>query len=116
MVEIFLISHEDVSVSLLRSAELILGIQNHVYTYSLKRGEDIETFGETISKKIEELNKQKAEQDKETQSYIIEQAKESDKVEGKNLLTIDFRVTATKEQFMAIREFFEKNNIKYGRI
>ena len=68
------------------------------------------------NKKIEELNKQKAEQDKETQSYIIEQAKESDKVEGKNLLTIDFRVTATKEQFMAIREFFEKNNIKYGRI
>ena len=59
MVEIFLISHEDVSVSLLRSAELILGIQNHVYTYSLKRGEDIETFGETISKKIEELKNEK---------------------------------------------------------
>lgn len=59
MVEIFLISHEDTSVSLLRSAELILGIQNHVYTYSLKRGEDIETFGETISKKIEELKNEK---------------------------------------------------------
>lgn len=39
--------------------ELILGIQNHVYTYSLKRGEDIETFGETISKKIEELKMKK---------------------------------------------------------
>lgn len=68
------------------------------------------------NKKIEELNKQKAEQEKKVQNYIIEQAKESDKVEGKNLLTIDFRVTATKEQFMVIREFFEKNNIKYGRI
>ena len=39
MVEIFLISHEDVSVSLLQSAELILGTQKNVYTYSLKRGE-----------------------------------------------------------------------------
>ena len=38
MVEIFLISHEDVSVSLLQSAELILGTQKNVYTYSLKRG------------------------------------------------------------------------------
>lgn len=36
MVEIFLISHEDVSVSLLQSAELILGTQKNVYTYSLK--------------------------------------------------------------------------------
>ncbi|MFR0954961.1 MAG: hypothetical protein ACLSFA_03730 [Roseburia inulinivorans] len=34
----FLISHEDVSVSLLQSAELILGTQKNVYTYSLKRG------------------------------------------------------------------------------
>mgnify|MGYP002536648516 CR=1 FL=1 len=55
MVEIFLISHEDVSVSLLQSAELILGTQKNVYTYSLKRGEDVEAFGEKISKKIEEL-------------------------------------------------------------
>ena len=53
MVEIFLISHEDVSVSLLQSAELILGNQKNVYTYSLKRGEDVEAFGEKISKKIE---------------------------------------------------------------
>ena len=53
MVEIFLISHEDVSVSLLQSAELILGTQKNVYTYSLKRGEDVEAFGEKISKKIE---------------------------------------------------------------
>ena len=68
------------------------------------------------NKKIEELNRQKAEQEKKIQNYIIEQAKESDKVEGKNLLTINFRVTATKEQFMAIREFFEKNNIKYGKV
>lgn len=30
MVEIFLISHEDVSVSLLQSAELILGTQKNV--------------------------------------------------------------------------------------
>lgn len=70
--------------------------------------------------KIDENNKNrrikqtKAEQDKETQSYIIEQAKESDKVEGKNLLTIDFRVTATKGQFMAIREFFEKIILNMG--
>ena len=41
----FLISHEDVSVSLLQSAELILGTQKNVYTYSLKRGEDVEAFG-----------------------------------------------------------------------
>lgn len=68
------------------------------------------------NKKIEELNRQKAEQEKKIQNYIIEQAKESDKVEGKNLLTINFRVTATKEQFMAIREFFKKNNIKYGKV
>ena len=68
------------------------------------------------NKKIEELNRQKAEQEKKIQNYIIEQAKESDKVEGKNLLTINFRVTATKEQFMAIREFLEKNNIKYGKV
>ena len=68
------------------------------------------------NKKMEELKKQKAEQEKEVQNYIIEQAKESDKFEEKNLLIIDFRVTATKEQFMAIREFFEKNNINYGRI
>ena len=68
------------------------------------------------NKEMEELKKQKTEQEKETQNYIMEQAKESDKFEGKNLLTIDFRVTATKEQFMAIREFFEKNNIEYGRI
>ena len=32
MVEVFLISHEDVSESLLRSAELILGNQKNVYT------------------------------------------------------------------------------------
>ena len=68
------------------------------------------------NKKMEELKKQKAEQEKEVQNYIMEQAKESDKFEEKNLLIIDFRVTATKEQFMAIREFFEKNNINYGRI
>lgn len=68
------------------------------------------------NKKMEELKKQKAEQEKKVQNYIMEQAKESDKFEGKNLLTIDFRVTATKEQFMAIREFFEKNNINYGRV
>ena len=55
MVEVFLISHEDVSESLLRSAELILGNQKNVYTYSLKRGEDIEIFGEKINEKIEEL-------------------------------------------------------------
>ena len=59
MVEIFLISHEDVSVSLLQSAELILGTQKNVYTYSLKRGEDVEAFGEKISKKIEELKTEK---------------------------------------------------------
>lgn len=59
MVEIFLISHEDVSVSLLQSAELILGTQKNVYTYSLKRGEDVEGFGEKISKKIEELKTEK---------------------------------------------------------
>mgnify|MGYP000824369493 CR=1 FL=1 len=52
MVEIFLISHEDVSVSLLQSAELILGTQKNVYTYSLKRGEDVEAFGEKISKTV----------------------------------------------------------------
>ena len=49
MVEVFLISHEYVSESLLRSAELILGNQKNVYTYSLKRGEDIEIFGEKIN-------------------------------------------------------------------
>ena len=59
MVEIFLISHEDVSVSLLQSAELILGTQKNEYTYSLKRGEDVESFGEKISKKIEELKTEK---------------------------------------------------------
>ena len=69
-----------------------------------------------ITPEMEELKKQKVEQEKEVQNYIMEQAKESDKFEGKNLLTIDFRVTATKEQFMAIREFFGKNNINYGRI
>ena len=55
MVEVFLISHEDVSESLLRSAELILGNQKNVYTYSLKRGEEIEIFGE----KINELKNEK---------------------------------------------------------
>lgn len=55
----FLISHEDVSESLLRSAELILGNQKNVYTYSLKRGEDIEIFGEKINEKIEELKNEK---------------------------------------------------------
>ena len=59
MVEVFLISHEDVSESLLRSAELILGNQKNVYTYSLKRGEDIEIFGEKINEKIEELKNEK---------------------------------------------------------
>ena len=46
MVEIFLISHEDVSVSLLQSAELILGTQKNVYTYSLKRGGCRSIWGE----------------------------------------------------------------------
>ncbi|MFR4723623.1 MAG: PTS sugar transporter subunit IIA [Holdemanella porci] len=54
-----MISHEDVSESLLRSAELILGNQKNVYTYSLKRGEDIEIFGEKINEKIEELKNEK---------------------------------------------------------
>lgn len=33
-----------------------------------------------------------------------------------NLLQIDFRVTATKEQFMNLKQFLESNNINYRRI
>lgn len=59
MVEIILISHEEVGAYLLRSAELILGDQDHVFAYSLKRGDDIEKFSNLIEKKLEELREKK---------------------------------------------------------
>lgn len=63
---------------------------------------------EENNKKLEELKNKKNEMPKKETN--TPQAIQNE------LLTIDFRVMATKEQFMAIREFFEKNNIKYGRI
>lgn len=63
------------------------------------------------NKKLEELRKIEEQKKKN----IEEGMKNVQKTLHTNeLITIDFRVTATKEQFMAIREFFEKNNIKYG--
>ena len=60
------------------------------------------------NKKMEELKKQKAEQEKEVQNYIMEQAKESDKFEEKNLLIIDFRVIATKNNLWLLENFLKK--------
>ncbi len=59
MVEILLISHEEVGAYLLYSAELILGSQDHAFAYSLKRGDDIEKFSKHIEVKLEELRGKK---------------------------------------------------------
>ena len=37
-------------------------------------------------------------------------------VTSEEKIQIDFRVIATKEQFMKLKQFLEINNIEYGRI
>lgn len=61
------------------------------------------------NKKLEELKKVQEERNvPKTQAEV--------KLEHKSIMTIDFRVIATKEEFLKLKEFLETNNIDYRRI
>ena len=64
------------------------------------------------NKKLEELkNKRNA-----TNSEQNITNSEQNVQKNENLIQIDFRVIATKEQFMNLKQFLESNNIEYRRI
>jgi PTS system mannose-specific IIA component len=55
MVEVILISHGDYAKALLESSQLIMGEQEHVYTFGFYLGESVDELRERIDKKISEL-------------------------------------------------------------
>lgn len=54
-------------------------------------------------------------EDKKLAENFIDRAVERDATQ-QELLTIDFRATATKAQFQLLKEFLVKSNIKYGKV
>lgn len=100
-------------------------INKSVKNYYFNNITDPSILGNSLQEgmKIDENNK-KLEQLRNTQKATSEEQNKKENSEKitnivsrtENLIQIDFRVITTKEKFMAIREFFEKNNINYGRI
>ena len=71
------------------------------------------------NKKLEELkNKQNITNNSQNHTENSQNITKSEQNVSKNenLLQIDFRVLATKEQFIKLKEFLETNNIDYRRI
>ena len=56
MISILIATHEDLGGSLLKSAGLIVGEQNHARALYLERGDGIREFEEKVGKAIEELS------------------------------------------------------------
>ena len=73
------------------------------------------------SKKLEELKQieeQKKQNIEEGKKAVVEvyTSLNQDKMQPEELITIDFRVTANKQQLQLLKEFLIKNNIKYGKV
>lgn len=56
MISILIVSHEDFGISMIKSAELILGSIKNVGSLGLFRGDDIDTFITKAKKKIEDID------------------------------------------------------------
>lgn len=55
MIEIIIVSHGDYASAMLESAELIVGEQEHVYTFGLHLGESVDELREKISETIDKV-------------------------------------------------------------
>lgn len=66
-------------------------------------------------KQLEEQKKQNIEEGKKAVAEVYTSLSK-DKLQPEELITIDFRVTANKQQLQLLKEFLIKNNIKYGKV
>lgn len=55
MIEIIVVSHGDYAKSMLESAQIIVGEQEHIRTFGLYLGESVDKLKEDISQAIEEM-------------------------------------------------------------
>ncbi|AEE90478.1 PTS sugar transporter subunit IIA [Tepidanaerobacter acetatoxydans] len=57
MVEIIMVSHGDYAKSMLESAQMIVGEQDHVHTFGLHLGDDVDELREQLTEAIEKAQR-----------------------------------------------------------